>query len=128
MEIPRGNGLEDIKARKQIIKDFYANWISEHPDKMIWNKSLKAFIHVKYLSINETAGHAALSYESTEAVFQLTYILANAIKCEQWPPKYNDKNQKPFSRMLLMRWHSYRLIVGFQKSTTEYVQYYIGST
>ena len=56
MEIPRGNGREDIKARKQIIKDFYANWISEHPDKMIWNKSLKAFIHVKYLSINETAG------------------------------------------------------------------------
>ena len=32
MEIPRGNSREDIKARKQIIKDFYATWIAEHPE------------------------------------------------------------------------------------------------
>lgn len=127
MEIPRGNSREDIKARRQIIKDFYAGWIAEHPEKRVWNKSLKAFIHVKFQSINETARHAALSYESTNAVLHLSDVLAHASQAGTLPRKYNDKNQKPYSRMLLMRWNNFRVIVGFQKSTGEYVQYYVGS-
>ena len=74
MEIPKGNSREDIKNRKQIIKDFYANWIAEHPEKKVWNKSLKAEIHIKYLSINETVGHASGTFESTDAVMSLTEI------------------------------------------------------
>ena len=35
--IPLGRSKEDIKAREQIIKDFYANWIAEHPDKKVLN-------------------------------------------------------------------------------------------
>ena len=31
--IPLGRSKEDIKAREQIMKDFYANWIAEHPNK-----------------------------------------------------------------------------------------------
>ena len=127
MEIPQGNSREDIKARRQIIKDFYAQWIAAHPEKRVWNKSLKAYIYVKFQSINETAGHAAISYESTKAVLLLTEVLQNAAIVERWPPKHNDKNQKPFSRLFLLRWQSYRLIVGLQKSTGEYVQYYLGS-
>lgn len=127
MEIPRGNSREDIKARKQIISDFYASWIAEHPDKKVWNESLHAYIHVKFQSINETKGHAALSFKSTVAVFNLTYILSNAHIAEKWKPKHDDKNQKPYSIMLLMRWKTYRLIVGYQKSKSEYVQYYVGS-
>ena len=127
MEIPRGNSREDIKARKQIIKDFYAAWIAEHPEKKVFNKSLKAYIHVKFQSINETVGHAAISFESTLAIMHLTEILAKASISEKLPIKYNDKNQKPYSKMFLLRWKSYRLIVGFQKSTGEYVQYYVGS-
>ena len=31
--IPKGRTKEDIKIREQLIKDFYARWISEHcPD------------------------------------------------------------------------------------------------
>ena len=56
MEIPRGNSRDEIKTRRQIIKDFYANWIAQHPDKKVWNRSLNAFIHVKFQSINETVG------------------------------------------------------------------------
>ena len=74
MEIPKGNSREDIKNRKQIIKDFYATWIAEHPEKIVWNKSLKAEIHIKYLSINETVGHASGTFESTDAVMSLTEI------------------------------------------------------
>ena len=110
-EIPKGSTREDIKARK----------------KIIWNKSLHAYIHVKFQSINETKGHAALSIKSTLAVFSLTKILKEAYVVEKWAPKYDDKNQKPYSFMLLMRWKTYRLIVGYQKSTMEYVQYYVGN-
>ena len=127
MEILRGNSREDIKARKQIISDFYASWIAEHPDKKVWNESLQAYIHIKFQSINETKGHAALSFESTNAVFHLTEILSKARIAERWKPKHDDKNQKPYSIMLLLRWKTYRLIVGYQKSKGEYVQYYVGS-
>ena len=126
MEIPKGNSREDNKARKQIIKDIYASWIAEHPDKKIWNNSLKGFIYIKGQSINETAGHASLSYESTLAVFRLTEVLSKAIVRETWTPKHGDKNQKPYSEMRLLRWGKYRLIVGYQKSKSEWVQYYIG--
>lgn len=127
MEIPRGNSRDDIKTRRQIIKDFYASWIALHPDKKVWNKSLKSFIHIKFQSINETAGHAALSYDSTMGVMHLTEILENASISEKWPVKHNDQNQKPYSKMFLLRWKAYRLIVGLQKTTGEYVQYYVGS-
>lgn len=70
----------------------------------IFNNSLKAYIHVKFQSINETAGHAALSCESTAAVLRLSEVLANAVPVGNLPRKYNDKNQKPYSKMLLMRW------------------------
>lgn len=45
MEIPRGSSRADIKARKQIIKDYYAKWNAEHPDKRVRNKALNADIH-----------------------------------------------------------------------------------
>ena len=89
-EIPKGSTREDIKARKKIIGDFYASWIEAHPDKKIWNKSLHAYIHVKFQSINETKGHAALSIKSTLAVFSLTKILKEAYVVEKWAPKYDD--------------------------------------
>ena len=32
-DIPAGHTKEDIKAREKLIKDFYAQWIAEHPEK-----------------------------------------------------------------------------------------------
>ena len=125
MEIPRGNSREDIKARKQIIKIFYAAWIAEHPDKKVYNKSLKADIHVKFLSINETLGHASVSYESTEAVLNLSDLLSNAVKAKTKPAKANDRNQRMFSQMVFLYREDIRLIVGKQRTTGEYVQYCI---
>ena len=125
MEIPRGNSREDIKARKQIIKDFYAAWIAEHPDKKVYNKSLKAYIHVKFQSINEALGHAPRSYEATAAQSHLSEILADAVLIEKRPPKHGDKNQKAFSKMLLLKWKASRLLVGLQRTSNEYVLYYI---
>ena len=95
IDIPQGDTCDDIKKRKQIIKNFYALWNAAHPDKKVWNKSLQDYIYVKYQSINETTGHAALSYKSTMAVFHLTEILSNASVSQKWAPKRDDKNQKP---------------------------------
>ena len=125
MEIPKGKTRPEIKVRERIIKDFYAKWIAEHPSKSVWNKSLNAEIKVKGLSYNETCEHAARTYESTLAVFQLTDILKNAVKVSAGPKKQRDKNQKTFSRVIVMRYKRIRLIVGYQKSTGEYVQYSI---
>lgn len=57
----------------------------------------------------------------------MTEVLKEATVRETWVPKHGDKNQKPYSKMYLLRWKNYRLIVGFQKSKGELVQYYIGS-
>ena len=125
MEIPRGNSREDIKTRKQIIKDFYATWIAEHPEKKVWNKSLKAEIHVKYLSINETVGHASGTYESTDAVLSLTEILENAKVVTRKQKKQEDKNQKMFSQIIILMSGPIKLTVGRHKNTGEYIQYCI---
>ncbi|MBR0109528.1 MAG: hypothetical protein IJM05_02900 [Bacteroidales bacterium] len=125
MDTPKGSSPEDIKTRKKLIGDFYAQWIANHPDKKIWNKSLGAYIHVKYLSINETRGHASISYESTMATMHLTEILQKAIVSKRKPAKANDKNQKAFDEIIFLYYKNICLLVGHQKSTNEFVQYCI---
>ena len=125
-EIPRGNTRDDIKARRQIIKEIYSSWVIDHPEKKVWNASLNADIHVKYQSYNEILGHAPKSFESTYALTKMTEIMGKAIYVESRPPKPKDKNQKSFSKMSLLRWKQYRLLVGTQESTGELVLYYIG--
>ena len=119
--IPTGTRKEDIKVREKIIKDFYAKWISEHPDKKIWNEDLQDYICIKYQSINETYNKAARRYESTLAVFRLTEVLEKAVLKEERKP--GDKNQKPYSKLLIMLYDSIKLTVGVQKTTQEKVQY-----
>lgn len=123
--VPQGNTPEEIRARKKIIGDFYARWNAEHPDKKVWNGSLRSFIHIKFQSINETKGHASISYASTKAVFELTKILERAVVIKRKEAKKNDKNQKTFDQMVIMSYRGIRLLVGHQTSKDEYVQYCI---
>ena len=51
--VPKGTSYEELKERKQIIKDLYSQWSIANPEKKVWNKSLKAYINVKYLSITD---------------------------------------------------------------------------
>lgn len=121
--IPTGTRKEDIKVREKIIKNFYAKWISEHPDKKIWNEDLQDYICVKYQSINETYNKAARRHESTLAVFRLTEVLEKAVLKEERQTKPGDKNQKPYSKLLIMLYDGIKLTVDVQKSTQEKVQY-----
>lgn len=123
--IPTGHTKEDIKAREKLIKDFYARWIAEHPDKKVWNTSLSAYIHVKFLSINETYEKASRSYESTCAVFRLAEILEQAVKTGEQPAKRNTRNQKQFEKLIIMQHGEVKLTVGLQRSNQDLVQYCI---
>ena len=125
MGIPRGNSREEVKLRDQIIKDFYAGWIAENPEKKMWNEDLQDYILVKYLSITETAEKAARQYESTLAVMRLSELLTKSKKVAEVPPKKGTKNQKPFLNMYIMQLDNIKMTVGLQKSTGDKVQYCI---
>ena len=125
MEIPQGNSREEVKLRDRIIKDFYAGWIAENPEKKMWNEDLQDYILVKYLSITETAEKAARQYESTLAVMRLSELLTKSKKVAEVPPKKGTKNQKPFLKMYIMQLDNIKMTVGLQKSTGDKVQYCI---
>ena len=98
--------------------------------RKVYNKSLNDYIHVKYISVNETAGHASLRYLSTLAVLQLDAILPNAILKSTKPVNPNTKNQKGFKRMLIMEYNCpgiglVRLTVGQKGSDGSKIQYCI---
>ena len=125
MKIPQGNSREEVKQRDQIIKDFYAGWIAENPEKKMWNDDLQDYILVKYLSITEIAEKAARQYESTLAVMRLSELLTKSKKVAEVPPKKGTKNQKPFLKMYIMQLDNIKMTVGLQKSTGDKVQYCI---
>ena len=87
-----------------MIRQFYYQWMQKHQDKRIFNDSLDDYVYIKYISINETAGHASLRYLSTLAVLQLDAILPNAILKEKKRIDHKTKNQKGFNSMLIMEY------------------------
>ena len=124
-DIPKGRTKTDIQAREKLIKDFYAQWISKHPEKKVLNRDMGVFIHVKFVSINETYEKAARNYESTQAVFRLTEILENAVKVGEKPTDRNTRNQKPYEKMIELKHGEVKLMVGLQRSNQKMVQYCI---
>jgi hypothetical protein len=78
--IALGDALEDKKARKKFIKEFYKVWGTLNPTKQIFNKSLNEYISVKHISVEETSGQASIKYKSTLAILFLSEILENATK------------------------------------------------
>ena len=78
---------------------------------------------MKYQSINETYNKAARRYESTLAVFRLTEVMEKAALKSEKNTKPGDKNQKPYSKLLIMFHDGIKLTVGVQKTTQENVQY-----
>ena len=101
IEIPAGNSRDEIKLRDKAIKDFYASWNAEHPDKKMWNNDLQDYIHVRFLSIEETSE-----------------------KVEEVEPKKGTKNQQKFVKILIMRHDNIKMTVGVQKSGNK-IQYCI---
>ena len=130
MNIPQGNSKEDLKQREEIIDQVYRRWTEENPDKRVYNRSLKDYINIRYLSISETSRHAAKTYASTLAMLQLDTILRYSVKFgKPKPPKKGVKNQEIFSQMQemhceLVGFETVKMMVGVKRSG-EKVQYCI---
>jgi transcriptional regulator with XRE-family HTH domain len=74
-DVPVGDTTEERRERNRLIRQFYYQWMDRNESRKVFNKSLNDYIHIKYISVNETAGHASLRYLSTLAVLQLDAIL-----------------------------------------------------
>ena len=128
LNFSKDNSTEAKKERKKFIIAFYLQWIAANSTKQIFNKSLNDFINVRFLSIQETAGHASHTYKSTIAVSYLTEILGNAKRVTSVKPKPENKNQQRFSEIVVME-HSkdefgkIKLTVGVLKGSKQKVQY-----
>ena len=129
--IPTGDTTEDKKQRKRFIANFYKTWETENPQKQIFNRSLKDFISVRHVSIDETMGHASYKYISTLAVMFLSEILEQATQ-KGVPKNANPakKNQKGFEKIITMEYQkealgTIKLTVGVKRNTKEKIQYCI---
>lgn len=128
--IPQDDSIESIKAREQIIRDFYREWKEKNPSQRKYNLSLKEYINIRMVSIIETSEHAAKNYFSTIAVLQLDAILMGAKKITVNSTKQGNKNQKPFEKMIVMEYDvafvgRVRMTVGIKRRSHEKVQYCI---
>ena len=122
MIIPKGNSKEELDQRKEIISQVYRQWTENHPDKKVYNPSLKAEINIRFLSITETMRHAAKTYQSTVAILQLDTILRNAkVVGKPKTPKKGAANQKAFKYLLEPRCQlpelgEVKMMVGVKRS------------
>ena len=137
--IALGETKEDKKQRKDFIVDFYGKWIAKNPEKRLYNKSLGAFIEVRFLSLEETSGHASVSYKSTVSVTFLSEVIKNAVVQKDKKgniiadsPKPNVKNQKRFSKIYVMMYEKtdfgkIKLTVGELRGSGQNIQYCVSA-
>ncbi len=131
-DIPTGDSVEDRRVRQKIIFRFYRHWREVHPEMRMFNDSLGDWIYVRHISVDETAGHASLTYLSTLAVLQLDTILRDAVYVGEKAARSETKNQRLFTKMIQLR-HTLpgigrvRLMVGVKKQDDTKVQYCITS-
>jgi len=130
-KIATGTTPEDLKNRKKFITDFYVQWAISNPTKQVYNQSLKNFIEVRFLSIQETASKAAIRYKSTLAVTFLTEILENAVIVgKPQEPKKGNTRQKRFSKIHILEYEKtdfgkIKLTVGELRESGQKLQYCI---
>lgn len=130
MVIPIGNTREDNTARRKIIWDFYEEWKKKNPLQKKYNIALKAYINIRYVSIDETSYQASKSFLSTLSVLQLDSVLTLSKPYKTVNAKQKDKNQKRFNKLIWMK-HilpgigEVKLLVGIARRTKEKVQYCI---
>jgi len=132
--IPKGREKEHIKARENIVWAMLGKWLSKNPLKRKKNTDLEDYIYLRFDGMQETVNKSARSYKSTMAVFELDFILSNAVKIATDKPK--SKRQDVFAEMLIMNvgtpmflpyFDSVKMLVGItkQKKNAKKIQYSI---
>jgi len=132
--IPKGQEKTCIKSRENVIWAILSRWLSGNLLKRKKNIDLDDYIYLRFDGMQETVNKAARSYKSTMALFQLDFILANAIKVGADKPK--SKRQKKFSEIIIMNvstpgflpyFDKIKMLVGItkQKKNAKKIQYSI---
>jgi hypothetical protein len=98
--IPKGREKIYIKERENVIWSMLSKWLSQNPLKRKTNVELNDYIYLRFDGMQETVNKAARNFKSTMAVFQLDFILANAIKMGTDNPQ--SKRQEKFLEMIIM--------------------------
>ena len=134
--IPKGREKNNIKTRENIVWAMIGKWLSKNPLKKRKNADLKDYIYLRFDGMQETVNKAARNYKSTMAVFELDFILANAIK--MYTDKPRSKRQEKFTEMLIMNadtpaffpyFDKIKMLVGItkQKKGAKKIQYSISA-
>lgn len=126
--IPKGTSYEDERIRKELIYSFIKKWKDEHEECTIFNLDLSEFVKINQVFLIEATAHASKSYLSTKAVFHFEEAIRNAVKIGISKPKADNKNQKPFQDMLIMKYQTEELgtvkvTIGVRFKSHEKVQY-----
>jgi len=132
--IPKGREKVKIKAREQIVWAILGKWLSKNPLKRKMNTDLDDYIYLRFDGMQETVNKAARNHKSTMAVFELDFLLANAVKTGTDRPQSN--RQKKFAEMLVMNVNTplfrpyfgkVKMLVGVtkQKKNAKKIQYSI---
>ena len=87
-------------------------------------------VYTYLLEIISSVAHSAIQYKSTKAVLMMEEVMKNARKVAMTNVKEGNKNQKPFTKMMVMQYTSselgkVKMTVGIRKRTLENVQYSI---
>lgn len=129
--IPMGGSQEEKLIRRKKIHDFLQTWRATHADcPRVFNIELQEYIKISQVFLLESIAHSAIQYKSTKAVLMMEEVMKNARKVAITNVKEGNKNQKPFTKMMVMQYISselgkVKMTVGIRKRTLENVQYSI---
>ena len=98
--IPKGREKADIKVREHIVWVMLGKWLSKNTLKRRKNIDLEDYIYLRFDGMQETVNKAARNYKSTMAIFELDFILVNAIKAGVDKPQ--SKRQEKFAEVFIM--------------------------
>ena len=126
--VPMGDSSEEVELRRRLIHEFIQRWRHSMDTPKVYNRNLKEFININQVFLIESIAHSAKSYNSTKALFQVEKILEGASFMAETNAKPNDKNQKPFQKMMIMSYNlveigRVKLVVGVRFRTHDKVAY-----
>lgn len=129
--LPMGRSKEEIEIRRQIVYDYIQRWRTENKDNPhIYNDNLKEYIKITQIFMIESVAHSVGNYKSTKAILHFEEIMAKAHKVGLTRTKEGNRNQKPFTKMMVMRYKmddlgDIKMTVGIRARTNEKVEYSI---
>jgi len=129
--IPMGDSQEERLIRREKIHQFIQRWREQHSDNpRVFNENLNECIKINQVFLLESVLHSAMRYQSTKAVMKMEIVMAKAILVGEVRIKEGNSNQKPFEKMIVMRYDSgdlgaVKMTVGVRRRTLEKVEYCI---